>query len=271
MNDASAARGLFDLSERVFLIVGGARDLGNEIAQALTAAGACGAITSRESSPAERAATRLAAQHQRDIVGLPLDATDENQIDSVVAAVVARFGHIDILVNNVGGGARTRTDEPVDFELRKLEDWERLQRLNLTAPWLVARRVVPVMRKRRQGSIINIASIAGIVGRDRRVYPCGIMPQTLDYGAAKGGLIALTRDMAAYLGPAGIRVNSISPGGIERNQPPAFIESYSQKTMLGRMARGSDFRGAAVFLASDACTYMTAQNLVIDGGFSAWQ
>lgn len=270
-NKASSVHELFDLSGRVFLVVGGARHLGYEMAQGLAEAGAVGAITSRHSGAAADAALRLQRDTGREIVGMPLEAGDEAQVRVAVAATVARFGQIDVLVNNVGGGALGRPDEQVDLENRELADWERLLRLNVTAPWLVAKYVAPVMRGARRGSIINIASIAGMIGRDRSVYPAGMPPQTLDYAAAKGGLTSLTRDLAAYLGRDGIRVNSVSPGGIERGQPAAFVTAYSQKTMLGRMGRPGDLKGAVVFLAADASAYVTGQNLVVDGGFSTWQ
>ncbi|WP_437202280.1 SDR family oxidoreductase [Planctomicrobium sp. SH664] len=271
MSPSASITNLFDLSARVFLVIGGARDLGRELASALAEAGADGVITSRNASPALDTAAQLSAATGRRIVGSALDATNEQQIRELVQSTVSDFGSIDILVNNVGGGGRLHDQEAVHFEHRQVSDWDRLQRLNLTAPWLVSREVTPVMRKQGRGSVIHIASIAGLIGRDRRVYPEGMMPQTLDYAAAKGGLIALNRDLAACLGRDGIRSNVISPGGIERNQPAPFIENYSEKTMLGRMARVSDFKGAVVFLASDASSYVTGHNLVIDGGFSVWQ
>jgi NAD(P)-dependent dehydrogenase (short-subunit alcohol dehydrogenase family) len=128
------------------------------------------------------------------------------------------------------------------------------------------------MKKQGSGSIINIASIAGIIGRDRRVYPVEMPMQSTDYAAAKAGVIGLTRDLAAYLGPAGVRVNAISPGGFERGQLKEFIEAYSDKTPLRRMGRdGIDIKGAILFLSSEASAYVTGHNLVVDGGFTICQ
>jgi NAD(P)-dependent dehydrogenase (short-subunit alcohol dehydrogenase family) len=161
---------------------------------------------------------------------------------------------------------------PANLEERPLDAWELVQRTNVTAPFLVCKHVVPVMLKQGAGSIINISSIAGIVGRDRRVYPEGMAPQPVDYAAAKAAIIGFTTDLAGYLGPRGIRVNAISPGGFQRGQPQAFIDAYSDRCMLGRMGRdGIDLNGAAVFLASDASAYITGHNLVVDGGFSCWK
>ncbi len=119
---------------------------------------------------------------------------------------------------------------------------------------------------------MNIASIAGVVGRDRRVYPKTMAPQSVSYASAKSGVIGFSRDLAAYLGPYGIRVNTISPGGFQRNQPRSFTEAYSKKVPLGRMGQdGVDIKGAVLFLASEASSYVTGHNLIVDGGFTAWQ
>jgi len=272
MADGPTVWDLFDLKGKVFFVAGGARHLGRDMALALAEAHADGALTSRKPDSAERTAAAIAEATGRSIVGVEMDATDEPSVAAAVAGCVERFGRIDVLVNNVGGGALARPDEPAHLEGRAVGDWQRLIGLNLTAPWVLCKHVAPIMRKQGAGSVINIASIAGVIGRDRTVYPDGMIPQTLDYAAAKGGLIALTRDLAAYLGREGIRVNAISPGGFERGQPPAFVDGYSRKCILGRMGRdGVDLKGAAVYLASDASAYVTGHNLVVDGGFTVWQ
>jgi NAD(P)-dependent dehydrogenase (short-subunit alcohol dehydrogenase family) len=266
----SHIQNLFDLSNKVFLLVGGARDLGLDMARALCEAGAEGVITSHRAGAAESAAAILQNDTERNVVGLALDATDEYSVAQVVEEVIARFERIDILINNAGGGRGAKS--AAVLEHRDLDDWNELHALNVTAPFLACKYVVPHMKRRSTGTIINIASIAGIVGRDRRVYPEEMAPQTIDYAAAKGAVIALSRDLAAYLGPYGIRVNTISPGGFERSQPQAFIDAYCAKTPLRRMGRdGVDIKGAAVFLASEASAYVTGHNLVLDGGFTVCQ
>ena len=262
-------RDLFSLEGRRFLVVGGARNLGFDMAEALAEAGADGVVTSREAAAAEAAAARLAAATGRAITGLGIDATDEGQVASGVAAAIDRLGHLDVVVACVGGGG---TKAPPALEERPVAAWDAIQRANVTAPFLVCKHVAPHLRSRRSGSIITVASIAGIVGRDRSVYVDGMAPQTLDYAAAKAAVLGFTRDLAAYLGPHGIRVNAISPGGFERGQPPGFVAAYARKCPLGRMGRdGVDLKGAAVFLASDASAYVTGHNLVVDGGFTTWQ
>lgn len=266
-----STRQLFDLSGKKFLVVGGARTLGYDMALALAEFGADGVVTSRIQLAAGQAAARIGESTGRAMQGLALDAGNEASVQAAVAAAVDRLGRIDVLINNVGGGGGG-AQASAKPEERPLEVWESIQRINVTAPFLVCKHAIPVMLQQGSGSIINIASIAGIVGRDRRVYPDGMAPQPVDYAAAKAAIIGFTRDLAGYLGPKGIRVNAISPGGFQRGQPQAFIDAYSDRCMLGRMGRdGVDLNGAAVFLASEASAYITGHNLVVDGGFSCWK
>ena len=142
----------------------------------------------------------------------------------------------------------------------------------MTGTFLMLREYARLMMPQRSGSVINIASMAGLVGRDRTIYGDDMTPNPIAYSAAKAGMIGLTTDSAAYLGPYGIRVNAISPGGFERTQPEHFIRDYSNLTMLKRMGRGGfDLKGAVAFLASDAAAYITGHNLVIDGGFTKYK
>jgi len=263
---------LFDLKGKVFFVAGGARDLGKDMAEALAEAHGDGMITSRTSESAQTTAASLSSSTGQTVLGHAMDATDEASIAAAVDACVSKFGRIDVLINNVGGGGKSSPGESTKFEERRLADWDRIVQTNLTAPWLVAKAVAPIMQKQNSGSIVCIASIAGMIGRDRRVYKDGMMAQAFDYAAVKGGVIGLMRDMAAYLGDNQIRVNAISPGGFERGQPQGFIDAYADKTILKRMGTdGLDLKGAAVFLASDASGYVTGHNLVVDGGFTVYQ
>lgn len=263
---------LFDLSGKVFLVTGGARNLGNDMACALAEAGADGVLTSRSAADAEEAAQKLSDQTGRRVVGLALDVTGEAAVQSVVAQVQQLFGSLDILVNNAGGGGTMMKGAPADLEARPREAWDTTFAGNMTSVFMVCKHVVPIMKEQGSGSIINIASIAGIVGRDRSVYVEGMSAQTLDYAAAKAAVIGFTRDLAGYLSGTGIRVNAISPGGFGRGQVAGFVERYNAKTPLGRMGQdGVDLKGATVFLASEAAAYVHGHNLVVDGGFSVWQ
>jgi gluconate 5-dehydrogenase len=263
---------LFDLTGRTFFVVGGARTLGYDMALALAEAGASGVITSRTAENARAAAKKIQDATGRKVTGIGVDGADEGSVKSGVESALAELGRIDIVVNNVGGGGGGANAGSTKLEERLLATWESVQATNVTAPFLVCKHVAPVLMKQKSGCIINVASIAGLVGRDRRMYPEGMSPQPVDYAAAKAAVIGLTRDVAGYLGPYGVRVNAISPGGFQRGQPQAFIDAYSDACMLGRMGRdGVDLKGAAVFLASDASAYITGHNLVVDGGFSVWK
>jgi NAD(P)-dependent dehydrogenase (short-subunit alcohol dehydrogenase family) len=257
---------LFDLTGKIFLVAGGARNLGRDMATALAEAGGHGIITSRGESPAQAAAHEIGKATGATLEGLSMDATSEKEVARVFSRIAERYGKLDILVNCVGGGSGTGSPS---FENRSLAEWESMHQTNLMSIFLLCRYGLSLMRKQGYGSIINIASIAGIVGRDRRIYPPEMPPQSVDYASAKSAVIGMTRDLAAYAGPYGIRVNAISPGGFERGQPKAFIEAYADRTPLRRMGRdGVDLKGAVLFLAGEASAYVTGHNLVVDGGFT---
>ena len=270
MASYSTIQQLFDLTGKIFLVAGGARNLGRDMAMALAEAGANGVITSRNENNAMATAKEISEVTGQKILGLSLDATIEDDVVRVFNSITKNLGEVDILVNSVGGGASQGTS--TRFEEQPSNEWELLHLANLTAPYLLCKYAAARMKKRGSGSIINVASIAGIIGRDRRVYPPEMSPQSVGYASAKAGVIGLTMDLAAYLGPDGVRVNAISPGGFERGQPESFIKAYSDKVPLRRMGRdGIDVKGAVLFLASEASAYVTGHNLVVDGGFSIWQ
>jgi NAD(P)-dependent dehydrogenase (short-subunit alcohol dehydrogenase family) len=241
------------------------------MALALAEAGADAVITARSLDKAEASARKIAEATGRAVLPLQLEVADERQVIAAVDAAIARFGRIDILVNNAGNV--TSTPESAPFEKRSLADWQNTIDANLTGVFLCSKHVVArSMKPRKSGVIVNIGSITGVIGKDRRVYsgtPMG--GATLDYHAAKGGVISMTRDMAVYLAPDNIRVNCISPGGFWRNQPEAFVKAYSKTIPMGRMGQdGKEMKGAVVFLASEASSYCTGHNLLIDGGLTAW-
>lgn len=261
---------LFDLSGQVSMVTGGARDLGFEAAAILAAAGSDVVITSRGLERAQAAAARLREQYGVETLGLALDQRSHPEVARVMQAAAGWKGRIDVLVNNAGGapaGGPARLLERDPAAIAELIE------LNLTGLLYCCREAAPHMLARGRGKIINIASIAGLVGRDRRVYDrAGMNGQPVDYAAAKAGVIGATRDLAGYLSPMGIYVNAISPGGFERGQPEIFIREYSDRTAQGRMGRdGVDLKGAVLFLASAASDYVTGHNLVVDGGFTMWK
>lgn len=256
---------MFDLSGKKVLISGGAQNFGLEIASGMLEAGADVIITSRNLKKAESCAAELAGKYPGTVTGMQLDLLSEQSIIKLFDDINKHYDRLDVLVNNAGGHDAGATGK---LETEPLESWQIYIDLNLTGAFLMIREYAKLMMKQKSGSIINIASIAAAVGRDRNVYK-NMKGQSVQYAAAKAGLLGLTYDTAAYLGPFGIRVNAISPGGFERdNIPEVFVKEYSKKTMLGRMGKdGFDLKGATVFLASDEAGYITAQNLFIDGGF----
>ncbi|MBM3127190.1 MAG: SDR family oxidoreductase [Chloroflexi bacterium] len=262
---------LFDLTGRVALVTGGARNLGFDIATALAEAGADVAITSRQIEDARVTARRITADTARKVVGLACDVRFEDQVAQMVDAVLAEFGKIDILVNNAGNVVSTPENKPL--EQRPIEEWEFTVDVNMKGVFLCSKHVVAkAMKPARRGAIINLGSVAGMVGKDHRVYagtPMGGV--TIDYAASKGGVIAMTREMACALAQYNIRVNCISPGGFWRGHSETFTRQYSALVPMGRMGQdGKEIKGAAVFLASEAASYITGINLPVDGGMTAW-
>jgi len=264
-------RDLFKLDEKVALVTGGARNLGYDMALALAEVGADVAITSRTFQNAQTSAETIAKATGRSVLPLECDVRSEDRVAAAVDAVLERFGKLDILVNNAGNVISTPEEAP--FEQRPLELWQETVDTNLTSVFLCSKHVVAkAMKPAQSGSIINIGSVTGMVGKDRRVYEGTEMGgNTLDYHAAKGGVLSMTRDMAVYLAPSGIRVNSVSPGGFWRNQPERFVKAYEKTIPMGRMGQeGKEMKGVAVFLASEASSYVTGANIAVDGGLTAW-
>lgn len=207
---------------------------------------------------------------------LVMDVTDQNSIRSVNAFVEKEYYGIDILVNNAA--INDMFEDPKlalelsRFEYYPLEMWKRCIDVNMTGVFLCCQIFGARMALRGKGSIINIASTYGIVGPDQQLYidtkgqQC--FYKSIAYPATKSAVLGMTRFMAAYWGQQGIRVNALSPGGVENHQEEWFIENYSSRTCLGRMANPDDYSGALVFLASDASSYMTGSNLIVDGGWT---
>ena len=175
-----------------------------------------------------------------------------------------RWGRLDVLFNNAGMGA-----PPVPLEDLDVAVWKQVVDVNLTAVFDLCQGLFPILRNAKGASIINIASIYGQYGPDWALYEGTSLSNPAAYGASKGGLIQFTRWLATTISPQ-VRVNAISPGGVSRNQPEAFVKRYEVKTPLRRMATEEDFRGAVAYLASDLSNYVTGQNLVVDGGWGAW-
>lgn len=262
---------LFDLTGRVAMVTGGAQNLGLDMAEALAEAGADLVITSRLAEKAEAAAAGLQAYLPLKVLPLGLDVTDEGSVARAFERVAQEYGRLDVLVGNAGGARLTGPGSSTDS--LSVDDWDYVIRVNMRGTFLCCRAALGLMKPAGSGSIVIIASMSGMIGRDRWVYEGspGMIPNMTSYSAAKSGLIGFMRDLAAENGQFGIRANCISPGGFERGQPEDFIKRYNKQTPLGRMGNdGTDLKGAVVYLASDASAYVTGHNLAVDGGFTAW-
>ena len=256
------------LDGKTAIVTGAKAGLGFDMAGALAEAGANIVITSRTLDKAEAAVQEMKTLYPgMNALALELDHNDFEQCEKAAAAVMAHFGAIDILVNNAGGGSGAHAGA---FWEREPDDYIGIIQNNLIGVMNLTRAVCPYMIRQGHGKIINVGSIAGVVGRDRELYhKSGKNEQSAGYAAAKGGVIAVTRDLACALAPHNICVNSISPGGFYRGEPEAFVKLYSEITPLGRMGKvGEDLKGTALLLASDAGNYITGQNIAVDGGFS---
>ena len=268
-----ADRDLFDLAGRVAIVTGAAGLLGAEYVDELARAGAIVVATDCAEARLRRVATEAAAATRGTVVPVVADLTNRDDIERLVAETMKGFGRIDILVNNAAmnpvPGSPESERQFAPFEDYPRELWEQELSVNLTGMFLVTQRVGREMARAGRGSIINVSSTYGNVGPDQRIYPPGRY-KSIGYAVTKSGVLNFTRYLAAYWGGTGVRVNTLTPGGVEAEQDGAFVRAYSERTMLGRMARRHEYRGAVRFLASDASSYMTGANLVVDGGWTAW-
>ena len=251
----------FSLAGKTALVTGGAGLFGRQIAEALAEAGAKTFMASRNVEKLQAQADRF-RDAGLDVTALPLDQAREDSIQALLGTLVKQAGGVDILVNNAVLRPMSGYDAPA-------ADFARSMEVNATGIFLMTRTFGQHMAERGRGSIINVSSIQGLVGPDFTLYEglgWGVPP---DYFFHKGGMIQLTKFAASLLGPKGVRVNAVSPGGFFNNQDPRFVERYNARTFVGRMANETDLKGAIVFLASDASTYITGANIPVDGGYTA--
>ena len=268
---------LFRLDGKVAVVTGAVGLLGRQHCLALAEAGANLVIVDLDDTRCREMAESLVALGHPDALGWGTDIVDPASVEQLRDAILGRFGRIDILVNNAGINdmveKSAREAEASRFEVYSLAAWKRSLDVNVTGTFLCSQILGGEMARHRQGSIINIASTYGVVAPDQSLYrrPDGSQSffKSAAYPVTKGAVISFTRFLAAYWGPAGVRVNTLSPGGVQNGQEEFFIGGYASRTPLGRMALPHDYKGAVVFLASDASAYMTGANLIVDGGWTA--
>ena len=260
-------KGIFDLSGKVALVTGGARGLGREICEAMAEFGAdvaCNYLTSQKEA---EEFVEYAKKLGRRAIAVQADVSKADEVKRMVDQAVAELGGVDILFNN----AAEALGGPMPVHQLPLAAWDRTLAVDLTGPFLCMRYVIPHMLKKKRGSIINITSISGLMAGQEEWS----LPPVPAYGAVKAGLIGLTKHSASGLAKYGIRVNAIAPGAHLTNPkgfPPALLKKMEEKiskfTPMGRPGEAREIKGLAVYLASEASSFVTGQTIVEDGGFS---
>jgi NAD(P)-dependent dehydrogenase (short-subunit alcohol dehydrogenase family) len=267
------SRDLLDIRSRVIVITGSGGVLGRCYSQAFAARGASLVLADlRDSDPAVQAET-LASEFDTPAIGMACDVRSEDDVRQLFDAAVKRFGRVDVVLNNAAAtGEHLMRSGNVfaRFEDYPVAMWEDVLRTNLTGVFLVAREGGKRMLAAGAGSLINVASIYGVVAPDHRIYEGMPFSSFAAYSASKAGVHGLTLWLATYWARSGIRVNTVCPGGVYNGHDPEFVRRYADRTPMGRMANPEDLVGTMVYLASDASRYCTGQRFLVDGGLSAW-
>lgn len=258
------------------LVTGATGVLGRVFCEALASQGAHVAVVDLESKRVSLFAKELAKTYGVETLGIACDITREAAVEKMAKQAWRTFGRIDILHNNAATKTKRLDAFFAPFEKYSADTWKQVLDVNLNGMFLVAKAVGRRMASdKKGGSIIQTASIYGVLAPDPRIYDGSFyLGKTINtpaaYSASKGGVIALTRHLAAYWAPKGIRVNTLTPGGVQSGQNNAFVKKYSARVPMGRMGKPEEMTGALLFLASDASSYITGQNIIVDGGLSAW-
>lgn len=260
----------FTIEGKVIVITGALGLLGTTYVDGFSRKGANVVIVDLDGEQCYKRASEIAEKYNTKSTGLRCDITIKTEVEEMVSQTVARYGNIDVLVNN----AAVQTDHFfASFEEYPIGDWEKVLKVDVTGMFLCSQAVAKVMEKKSGGSIINIASIYGVVAPDEEIYEGAEFRERkintpLVYSTSKGAVISLTRHLAAYLAKYDIRVNAVTPGGVYSGQNKTFVAKYSKKCPLGRMAKPEEVFNAVFFLASDASSYITGHNLIVDGGWT---
>lgn len=260
---------LFSLDGRVAIVTGGAGKLGLKHAEILRDAGATVALWDIDPQTGERAKTL-----GETVIGMQVDITDQEAVKRAIAELMDRFGRIDVLINNAALDAKPERPESAlqfsPYEKYPLDVWGKELSVGLTGALICTQAVAPTMMAQKSGAVVNILSTLAIDAPDNRVYEPGKF-KSVAYVTIKSALLGLTRAWASYLGPYNARVNAVTFGGVDFwTHGKDFLDKKAQQIMLGRRARPDDYKGVILFLSSDASGFMTAANVVVDGGKTAW-
>jgi NAD(P)-dependent dehydrogenase (short-subunit alcohol dehydrogenase family) len=284
-NVSNSVKEQFDLSDQVAVVTGGAGFLGQRFAECIAELGGTPVIFDVDDAINNEAVNKINSNVEKDICQAEsVDITDGDSVEAGVKRTADRLGRIDILINSA---ALTKSgmegDGMVDdfflpFEESRMDIWDLGMKVNLTGTMLACQSVGRVMLEQGRGSIINIASDISVVSPDHRIYepderddyPGAGFNSPVFYSASKAGVVQLTRYLAAYWGTKGVRVNSVSPAGVYRDHDPGFVKKFSTILPMARMAQPQEFKGVIAFLASDASSFVTGTNIMVDGGHTCW-
>jgi len=272
-------KNLFDLTNRVAIITGGAGFLGPKHAEVIANYGGIPVIVDLPRQEPESAAKKLSKDTGKAVFGYKADVTQREQVQNLLDWVLGEFGRIDILINNAANNPKVEATGLTGwarFENFPMSIWDEDLNVILKGSFLCCQIIGSEMAKQKSGVILNVASDLAVIAPDQRIYSQDGLSENeqpvkpVTYSVAKTGLIGLTRYLSTYWANAGIRVNAISPGGVYNNQPEEFVQRLTQLIPMGRMADLDEWQGTVLFLISDASSYITGINLVIDGGRSVW-
>tara|TARA_B100000029_G_scaffold457104_1_gene485577 strand:- start:1261 stop:2091 length:831 start_codon:yes stop_codon:yes gene_type:complete len=276
MNDKNEIIKLFNLKNRNIVITGSSGLLGSQYAETLCSAGANVILLDINTKKNKGLESRLKKRYKNKICAYTVDISNQDDVNNIAKIVLKDFKKINGLINNAAytsKGAKEKSDNAFGkFEDFPIEIWQKSIDINLSGAFYCSQAFGKIMGKQGRGVIVNIASTYGLVGADQRIYGKSGLNLPISYAATKGAIVNFTKYLAAYWHGKNIRVNTLSPGGVRDTtyQNKDFIKNYSKKTILGRMAKKDEYNGAMLFLISDASSYMTGANLIVDGGWTAW-